>query len=433
MTVLCATLVASGCSDREPILPGVRENANSVFEDVAKDRRVFTNSSLSFAAPRQVSNASWSQGHETEKSRTTHPALAAAPKLIWSSNIGTGDLRRTRITADPVAANGVIYTLDSMSVLTATSSNGATLWSKDLTPFGEASGDADGGGLAIGDNTLFVTTGYGSLFAFDLATGAEKWEQSLLGAGNTRPTYYSDLVYVVSNDTTSWAIEADTGRVRWQTDGLGDSNNLSGSTGPAVSSKYVLFSYGSGEVQAAYRQGGLVTWSTSLAGGSSARAVSAVDDITGAPVIVNGIAYTANGVGRIVAIDIASGDRKWNAPFGARSPLWVASGSVFFVNDESQLMRLNARTGDPIWAVDLPKYVADKPRRRKELWTHHGPVLAGGLLRVASNDGVLRSFDPSSGALVQSVEIPSGATTNPIIVDKTLYVVSKEGQLHAFR
>jgi outer membrane protein assembly factor BamB len=37
------------------------------------------------------------------------------------------------------------------------------------------------------------------------------------------------------------------------------------------------------------------------------------------------------------------------------------------------------------------------------------------------------------GSLTATAEIPGGASTNPVIVDQTLYIVSQNGQLHAFR
>jgi outer membrane protein assembly factor BamB len=52
---------------------------------------------------------------------------------------------------------------------------------------------------------------------------------------------------------------------------------------------------------------------------------------------------------------------------------------------------------------------------------------------VASSDGKLRSFDPTDGSLIGSVDVPGGATTAPVVAGGTLYVVSGEGQLHAFR
>jgi sugar lactone lactonase YvrE len=38
-----------------------------------------------------------------------------------------------------------------------------------------------------------------------------------------------------------------------------------------------------------------------------------------------------------------------------------------------------------------------------------------------------------SGALVGQIEIPSGAASAPVVAGNTLYVVSKNGQLLAFR
>jgi sugar lactone lactonase YvrE len=42
-------------------------------------------------------------------------------------------------------------------------------------------------------------------------------------------------------------------------------------------------------------------------------------------------------------------------------------------------------------------------------------------------------FDPVSGQLTNSIELPSGAASEPIVVGDTLYVINKEGQLLAFR
>ncbi|MBC7142188.1 MAG: PQQ-binding-like beta-propeller repeat protein, partial [Rhodobacteraceae bacterium] len=59
--------------------------------------------------------------------------------------------------------------------------------------------------------------------------------------------------------------------------------------------------------------------------------------------------------------------------------------------------------------------------------------LAGGRLVVASSDGLIRSFDPTSGALLSSVELPNGAASAPAIAGGVLYVVTKDGKLRAFR
>jgi outer membrane protein assembly factor BamB len=103
------------------------------------------------------------------------------------------------------------------------------------------------------------------------------------------------------------------------------------------------------------------------------------------------------------------------------------------ISDLNELLRLDVSDGSRIWGVPLPRFTANRPTRRSEVVAHHGPVLAGGRVLVASNDGALRSFDPQSGALLGTFEVPGGATSDPVVAGGVLYVVSSKGQLHAFR
>ena len=429
---LVSIIVLAGCSDREVILPGKREPILKL-EPSATEGAGTLSAPKAFAMPRQKNNVAWPQGHASPSTQVVHAALSAAPKPLWTLSVGTGDRARNRITADPIVAEGIVFTLDSLSVLTATSTAGSRLWSRDLTPSFERAGDADGGGIAYGDGVVFVSTGYGVLHALDPKSGSALWKQELKGSGNGRPSYFDGVVYLVSQDSVAWAIEAATGRIRWQLDHLSDVNNMSGSTGPAISKKLVVFGFGAGDLQAAFRGGGLTLWNATLAGGRSGRAVATIDDIATSPVISGSTVFAANSSGRIAAMHLDSGARLWTAPYGARSPLWPAGGSLFFVNDLGQLMRLDATDGSKVWSVDLPGFVSLRQRKSKDVVPHHGPVLAGGRLLLASGDGLLRQFDPETGAERSAMRLGSGATANPIVADGILYVLCRDGKLRAYR
>jgi outer membrane protein assembly factor BamB len=81
----------------------------------------------------------------------------------------------------------------------------------------------------------------------------------------------------------------------------------------------------------------------------------------------------------------------------------------------------------------LPNFTKSNVGRRSDIFAHYGPILAGGRLIIASSDGLLRQFDPAKGELITTVKIPSGAASAPIVVDGTLYVLSTNGNLLAFR
>ena len=100
---------------------------------------------------------------------------------------------------------------------------------------------------------------------------------------------------------------------------------------------------------------------------------------------------------------------------------------------QNRLIRLDRETGETIWAENLPYFTNRRLKRRSEIFAHYGPVLAGGRLVVASSDGLIRHFDPATGALVGTTPLRAGASANPVVVNRTLYVVTTNGQLVAFR
>ncbi|MCK0139073.1 PQQ-like beta-propeller repeat protein [Aliiroseovarius sp. F47248L] len=441
--LLVSLSLLSACSQQEYILPGEREDLRSLNPqtmDAAElseaaaavegpDR---ADRAQPISLPAVVNHSSWTHLGGSLTHRVQHPALSPAPKLLFAASIGQGNDRKHRITAEPVVANGRVFTLDSRAQVVATSTAGATLWSRDLTPPSDRSDDASGGGLAYADGTIYVTSGFGLVSALDAATGRVKWQQKMDASGSGAPALSGGLVYVVSRDNSAWAIEAANGRVKWRLSGTPSQDGVVGVSSPAVTDRLVLLPFASGEVVAALKKGGARTWSSLIAGERAGRGYSIVTDITGEPVVKDGVIFTGNPVGRTVAIDL-SGERLWTAKEGAVSPVWVTGGSVFLVSDEAQLVRLDAKTGERIWGVPLPYYTKSKNRKRKAIYANLGPVLAGGKLWVASSDGVMRGFNPVNGALVGQVAIPGGAATRPVVVNGTAYLVSRDGKLLALR
>jgi len=434
---LAGICLISACTKEEVILQGEREGIRDVLSETGGENALASaeplQGPLPLALPATRANADWTQSIASPGTRTAHPALSASPSLAWSVSIGAGDGRRGRITADPVVADGRVYTLDSQARVSAVSTGGKVLWVRDLTPPNDNSNDASGGGLAHGNGMLYVASGFGLLTALDAATGEEVWQQNLRATGSGSPTVAGDLVYLVAGDEVAWALDAADGRIRWQLSATPDIHNVLGAPAPAVTDKYVVFAFGSGEIQGAFRQGGLRRWDTQIAGRREGYSASRVEDITSDPVVDGDRIYVGNHSGRNVALDLGNGERLWTAPDGPLSPIWPAGDSVFLVTDRNELLRISSEDGSRIWSHTLPFFTKDKPKRQAEIFAHHGPIIAGGRLIVASSDGLLRFFDPVSGNPIGSSSLPGGASTNPVVAGGTLYVVNTKGQLLAFR
>nr|WP_170610172.1 PQQ-like beta-propeller repeat protein [uncultured Ruegeria sp.] len=424
-----ALTTLAACQEPEVILPGERED----IRPASDTETVETRGSKPISLPGQTSNANWAQSPGTAAFRTTNAALSSAPQRIWSTSIGEGDSRKKRITAEPVVAGGLIYTLDSGATVSAVTPQGQVAWSTNLIPPSDGDSDATGGGMAYADGVLYVSSGFGRLTALDAKTGAQRWQKRLNATGSGAPLVKDGLLYVVAGDETGWAVNTKDGRIAWQVEGTPSVGNVLGAPSPALTSDLAVFAFGSGDIAATFRRGGIRRWNASVAGGRRGRAAARIVDVTGGPMVTGDTIYIGNHSGRTVALEGGSGERKWTANEGAVDTVWPVGNSVFLISDRSQLVRLNATDGSVIWAQDLPGFVKDKPGRRGAIFAHYGPILAGGRIVVASNDGYVRFYSPVDGTLVHRIEVPGGATASPVVAGRTLYIVSTKGALHAFR
>jgi len=421
---LLAALLA-GCGEVDVILPGEHV---AIREDAA-----FVNQAATIKLAAARVNADWTHRNGGADHRISHPALGATLTQIFAVNIGEGDSRRARITSEPVVAGGVVYTLDARARVTATGTSGAPMWAADVAPRKDNASDASGGGLTVEGGTVFVTTGFGELTALDAASGAELWTQDLDAPGTSAPTVRDDLVYVVARNSTAWALDAATGRIQWQLSGTSSVANFGGGAGAAVSGDLAVFPFPSGEVVATFPQGGTRRWQSVVSGERIGKAATLVSDISSDPVIAGNRVYVGNFGGQLAALDSFNGDRVWTANEGALGPVWPAGNAIFFVNDINELVRLDAATGAPVWRITLPAAEVESTRRQPAVAAHYGPILAGGRLIVASTDGTIRQFDPVSGALTGAVAVAGGAAASPVVAGGVLYVITKTGQLVAFR
>ncbi|MEM7295869.1 MAG: PQQ-binding-like beta-propeller repeat protein, partial [Pseudomonadota bacterium] len=377
-------------------------------------------------------NASWTHRNGSPQHRIDHPALSLNPDRLWSVSIGSGNGRRQRITADPVIADGRIFAMDADANVSAVSTAGEVLWRHDLAPGLERTQDLPGGGLAVAADTLFVTDGFGYLTALEVGTGAPRWRLDLDAVAGP-PTVSGGIVYAADRAGTGWAIDTRNGRVLWTVSSVETTANLIGGPSPAVSDQLALFPFNSGELLATFRQGGLRRWASTLSNVGSGRAYGRIGDIASDPVIDGSKVYASTLAGQLAALDLETGDRIWMAERGSYGAVWPAGDSLFMVTDDASVTRINASDGSEVWSTELPFFTRKRPRRRKGIFAHYGPVLAGGVLWVASSDGALRGFDPATGVQTRSVDVPGGAASTPVVAGQTLYLLNGRGQLHAYR
>src|SRR3546814_13458524 len=98
----------------------------------------------------------------------------------------------------------------------------------------------------------------------------------------------------------------------------------------------------SGELNAYRYENGRTLWQDALSRTTISTSVSSLADIDADPVIDQGRVYAVGQGGRMVAIQLDTGQRLWEQDFAGISTPWVVGEWVFVVTDDATLICLSS-------------------------------------------------------------------------------------------
>lgn len=382
--------------------------------------------------PKPVVNADWPQPGGYADNVMHHLSAAGELDSAWSTGVGAGSSTASRLTASPVVSGGKIYALDAEVQVTAyDAKSGDRLWQVDLTPEDEDSEDGFGGGLAADGGKLFVSTGFGFVVALDANSGKEIWRRTATVPFRAAPVVNGGRVFVSTQENQLLALAEDDGRVLWDHRGIAESAGILGSNSAAVSGDLVVVPYTSGELFALNVRNGRAVWSDTLARTGGLTPLSSLADISGRPVIDRGFVFANSHAGRLVAIDIRTGERAWTIDVGGTQRPWVAGDYVFVITDDAKVMCVRRADGRVRWIHQLDAYRNAETRSGPISWS--GPVLVSDRLLALSSEGYAVSISPYSGEVLGQIDIPDKAFIAPIVADNTVFILTDDARLTALR
>ncbi len=383
--------------------------------------------------PIATTNGDWNQPGGNASKSMGHLAIGDTLTQAWSARIAGGNTR-TRLAAAPVVAGGRLYVIDVDGVVTAMAADtGATVWTAPTVKGKENQPARFGGGVSVDGARAFATNGLGDVVAFNVADGTEIWRVKPGGPLRGAPTVEDGQLYVVSQDNQMFALSQADGRVVWTQSGSLESQGVFGVAAPALAQGTVVAGFSSGELNAYRYENGRSVWADSLSRTSASTSVSALADIDAEPVIDNGRVYAVGQGGRMVALELTSGQRLWEQNLAGITTPWVAGEWIFVVTDDARLLCISRGSGKLRWVQQLPGFRNMKKKRNPIGWV--GPVLAGNRLLLANSLGELVSASTTDGSITSTVDTRSkgGYTLSPVVANGMLYLLDDAGTLTAWK
>ncbi len=381
--------------------------------------------------PEQVINGEWTQPGGNAAKSMGHLAIGQELTPAWSVRIA-GSTPRARLAAAPIVADGKVFVIDTDAVVHAfTVTDGKALWSASTVTDKKSESSRFGGGVSYENGRLYATNGLGDVVAMEAADGKQVWKVRPGGPLRGSPTIANDTVYVVSSDNQLFALKATDGSTVWNEAGTLELAGVFGVAAPAAAQGTVVAGFSSGELNAYRYENGRGVWQDALSRTSISTAVASLSDIDADPVIDSGRVYAVGQGGRMVALELTTGQRLWEVNVAGISTPWVVGDWLYVVTDEAKLLCIARATGKVKWLTQLQRYRDDKVKKGTVSWV--GPVLAGDRLILVSSDGQMVNASPADGRILSTGDAKAPVFLSPVVAAQTLFLLDNQGHLTAWR
>ena len=266
--------------------------------------------------------------------------------------------------------------------------------------------DAVEGTAAIVNDTVFVGSMDGNLYAVDLTSGKEKWSYKT-GPIKGGPSIHGDQVFVGDADGLFHCVDATTGKKRWIFNAgaeVTSGGNFSGDT--------ILFgSYD--ENLHCLSKDGKELWKVNVPGGP----------VLASPVVAAGRTFCSGCDSTLHIIDTKTGKESGSVQLDGQT-----GASAAVVGDELYIGTMS----NQMLAIDLKKQAVKWKYEANENPQpfFSSPAVAADLVVVGCRDKRVHAFDRHTGK--QSWEYPTKGKvdSSPVIAGKRVYVGSSDGNLY---
>ena len=101
------------------------------------------------------------------------------------------------------------------------------------------------------------------------------------------------------------------------------------------------------------------------------------------------------------------------------------------MSNESEIYCLTRRGGRIRWVRPLPKFEDPKDKEGPIKWS--GPILVSDRLVITGSHGVALSISPYTGEPLGRVKLPDKISIPPVVAGESLYFLTDEAELIAYR
>lgn len=274
-------------------------------------------------------------------------------------------------------------------------------------------------GPTVSHATVYLGTREGDILAYDVNNGACLWKSSVRGEVLAAPTAGKNALFVHALDGAITALHLQDGHPMWRYGLNTPSIVLRQSSSPAVADHNIIVGFSNGKLLSFHPIDGSVNWERQLGEPQGRSDVSRMADISADPVISQGVVYAVSYHGRLAALSLETGSPIWQRTISSYAGLSLSSKMLYVSESDGAVRAMSRGTGDTFW-----KQTGLGGRRLTK------PILWNDVLVVGDDEGYCHFISQQEGTFIGRIRVDSqGIDAAPIVSGDTLVVLGRSGKL----
>jgi outer membrane protein assembly factor BamB len=336
-------------------------------------------------------------------------------KKVWSAKLGKGS-ELLRLSLIPVGDGVRIYAASQDGVVSAFDPDSGKLrWRTELQVSLSA-------GPGVGEDLAVVAGRDGDVVALNIADGSERWRTNVIGESLAVPLVTASGVVIYTIDGRLRMLSLFDGAERWAVEQDLPILTLRGSASPIAVGSTIMVGFDNGRLVAVDLDTGNTEWEAMLSPPSGRSDLERLADVDGRLQAVGQDVYASGYQGRIASLASESGQVLWAREISSYVGIGADWSNIYVAAADGEIIALLRRNGSDVWRTDALL------RREPTAPTSFELTVA-----IGDFDGYVHFFSNVDGRPVARVRVGKGKISGePVVIGKRLYVQSESGVMDVF-
>ena len=290
-----------------------------------------------------------------------------------------------------------------------------------------------------GDAAVIYAGSWHSIYALDARTGEPRWHRGTDWISDRLPSAVDGEIYAGPHGGRLYALDSASGDERWSSENSGIVTPAKMKDGVVYAGGFNLFGKSDAYLVAFDAADGELLWHYGLG-------KPFYYPVYAAPAVAEDLVYVGTEVGRVYAIDTATGSVQWQYDLDDRlyAAPTVAEGTVYVGSWPTRealrhsVYALNAKTGELRWRSGCERSGSARARSTGGLARSEVPpnvlssiTVNGGLVYFGSDDNQIHVLDAVTGKVRWCFRTGASVLFSPTVANGVVYVVSTDSYAYA--